>query len=326
MLTGPIDATQRLFERTGLGVDDIDVAEINEAFASVVLAWQKELGFTDEQTNPNGGAIALGHPLGGTGAVLLTKALHELERTAAATASCRCAAAAASAPAPSSSASSALRSPAAAGRPSRRSAEPSRAASRRRAASPSLLALVAACGVGEMPREREPAPAGHGAVVASRRRRHDRRRHRRAPRSRSGSSASTRPSRSAQDRPVECFGPEARSAPPSCCPAGTARAARARRRGARPLRPAARLRDPRPTTTCSSTGCSSRRASPSRSRTRPTPPARASSTQAEAEARADGGACGPRAAAPTCRSRPGSVGRRDRRSPSAWATDPTIAC
>ena len=81
MLTGPIDATQRLFERTGLGVDDIDVAEINEAFASVVLAWQKELGFTDEQTNPNGGAIALGHPLGGTGAVLLTKALHELERT-----------------------------------------------------------------------------------------------------------------------------------------------------------------------------------------------------------------------------------------------------
>jgi acetyl-CoA C-acetyltransferase len=81
MLTGPIDATQRLFERTGLSTDDIDVCEINEAFASVVLAWQKELGFTPEQTNPNGGAIALGHPLGGTGAVLLTKALHELERT-----------------------------------------------------------------------------------------------------------------------------------------------------------------------------------------------------------------------------------------------------
>ena len=81
MLTGPIDATQRLFERTGLSTDDIDVAEINEAFASVVLAWQKELGFTPEQTNPNGGAIALGHPLGGTGAVLMTKALHELERT-----------------------------------------------------------------------------------------------------------------------------------------------------------------------------------------------------------------------------------------------------
>jgi acetyl-CoA C-acetyltransferase len=81
MLTGPIDATQRLFERTGLTAADIDVAEINEAFASVVLAWQKDLGFTPEQTNPNGGAIALGHPLGGTGAVLLTKALHELERT-----------------------------------------------------------------------------------------------------------------------------------------------------------------------------------------------------------------------------------------------------
>jgi acetyl-CoA C-acetyltransferase len=81
MLTGPIDATQRLFDRTGLGVDDIDVCEINEAFASVVLAWQKELGFSPKQTNPNGGAIALGHPLGGTGAVLLTKALHELERT-----------------------------------------------------------------------------------------------------------------------------------------------------------------------------------------------------------------------------------------------------
>ncbi|MGH9274792.1 MAG: steroid 3-ketoacyl-CoA thiolase [Acidimicrobiales bacterium] len=81
MLTGPIDATQRLLERTGLSVEDIDVAEINEAFASVVLAWQKELGFTPAQTNPNGGAIALGHPLGGTGAVLLTKALHELVRT-----------------------------------------------------------------------------------------------------------------------------------------------------------------------------------------------------------------------------------------------------
>ena len=80
MLTGPIDATQRLFDRTGLTAADMDVCEINEAFASVVLAWQKELGFTPEQTNPNGGAIALGHPLGGTGAVLLTKALHELER------------------------------------------------------------------------------------------------------------------------------------------------------------------------------------------------------------------------------------------------------
>jgi acetyl-CoA C-acetyltransferase len=81
MLTGPIDATQRLLGRTGLGIDDIDVFEINEAFASVVLAWQAELGADPAKVNPNGGAIALGHPLGATGAFLLTKALHELERT-----------------------------------------------------------------------------------------------------------------------------------------------------------------------------------------------------------------------------------------------------
>jgi len=81
MLTGPIDATQRLLARTGLSIDDIDTFEINEAFASVVLAWQRELGADPERTNPNGGAIALGHPLGGTGAFLMTKALHELERT-----------------------------------------------------------------------------------------------------------------------------------------------------------------------------------------------------------------------------------------------------
>ncbi len=81
MLTGPIDATRRLFDRTGLSMDDIDVTEINEAFASVVLAWAKELGANSETVNPNGGAIALGHPLGGTGAILLTKAVHELERT-----------------------------------------------------------------------------------------------------------------------------------------------------------------------------------------------------------------------------------------------------
>ncbi len=81
MLTGPIDATQRLFDRTGLSIDDIDVFEINEAFASVVLAWATEVGADLERTNPNGGAIALGHPLGGTGAFLMTKALWELERT-----------------------------------------------------------------------------------------------------------------------------------------------------------------------------------------------------------------------------------------------------
>ena len=80
MLTGPIDATQRLLDRTGMGIGDIDLFEINEAFASVVLAWQRELGTDPEKTNPNGGAIALGHPLGGTGAFLVTKAVHELER------------------------------------------------------------------------------------------------------------------------------------------------------------------------------------------------------------------------------------------------------
>jgi len=81
MLTGPIDATQKLLDRTGLGIDDIDLFEINEAFASVVLAWAKELDVDLAKVNPNGGAIALGHPLGGTGAVLMTKALHELERS-----------------------------------------------------------------------------------------------------------------------------------------------------------------------------------------------------------------------------------------------------
>jgi acetyl-CoA C-acetyltransferase len=81
MLTGPIDATRLLLERAGLGVDDIDTFEINEAFASVVLAWQAELGPDPARVNPHGGAIALGHPIGGTGAILVTKALHELERT-----------------------------------------------------------------------------------------------------------------------------------------------------------------------------------------------------------------------------------------------------
>jgi acetyl-CoA C-acetyltransferase len=81
MLTGPIDATQRLLTRTGLSMGDIDTFEVNEAFASVVLAWAKELGADLDRTNPNGGAIALGHPLGGTGAFLMTKALYELERT-----------------------------------------------------------------------------------------------------------------------------------------------------------------------------------------------------------------------------------------------------
>ncbi|GIU87152.1 MAG: putative acetyl-CoA acetyltransferase FadA [Acidimicrobiia bacterium] len=81
MLTGPIDATRRLCDRTGLTIDDFDVIEINEAFASVVLAWERELKPDMARVNPNGGAIALGHPVGATGARLVTTALHELERT-----------------------------------------------------------------------------------------------------------------------------------------------------------------------------------------------------------------------------------------------------
>ena len=81
MLTGPMDATRRLLARTGLSIGDIDTFELNEAFASVVLAWAKEVGADLASTNPNGGAIALGHPLGATGAFLMTKALYELERT-----------------------------------------------------------------------------------------------------------------------------------------------------------------------------------------------------------------------------------------------------
>ena len=81
MLTGPMPATRHLLKRSGLHLDEIDVFEINEAFASVVLAWAKEVGADLDKVNPNGGAIALGHPLGGTGCMLLTKALYELERT-----------------------------------------------------------------------------------------------------------------------------------------------------------------------------------------------------------------------------------------------------
>ena len=81
MLTGPIDASHRLLERTGLAMSDFDTIEINEAFASVVLAWERELHPDVAKVNPNGGAIAIGHPVGATGARLVTTALHELERT-----------------------------------------------------------------------------------------------------------------------------------------------------------------------------------------------------------------------------------------------------
>ncbi len=81
MLTAPIPATRYAFEKTGMTMDDIDLVEINEAFASVVLAWQKDLDVDLAKVNVNGGAIALGHPLGATGARLMTTLLHELERT-----------------------------------------------------------------------------------------------------------------------------------------------------------------------------------------------------------------------------------------------------
>jgi acetyl-CoA acyltransferase len=81
MLTGPIPSTQKALEKSGLSIDDIDLFEVNEAFASVVLAWLKELKADPDKTNVNGGAIALGHPLGASGAKLMGTLLNELERT-----------------------------------------------------------------------------------------------------------------------------------------------------------------------------------------------------------------------------------------------------
>jgi acetyl-CoA C-acetyltransferase len=81
MLTAPIPATAHALARTGLSLDDIDLVEINEAFASVVIAWAKDTGADPDKVNVNGGAIALGHPLGATGARLMTTLLNELERT-----------------------------------------------------------------------------------------------------------------------------------------------------------------------------------------------------------------------------------------------------
>jgi acetyl-CoA C-acetyltransferase len=81
MLTAPIPATENAFKKSGLSIGDIDTIEINEAFASVVLAWQADIGADPARVNPNGGAIALGHPIGATGARLMTSLLHELERT-----------------------------------------------------------------------------------------------------------------------------------------------------------------------------------------------------------------------------------------------------
>lgn len=81
ILTGPIPATQKIFAKTGMGVDDIDLFECNEAFASVVLAWMKDCGIPLDKVNVNGGAMALGHPLGASGARIMTTLLNELERS-----------------------------------------------------------------------------------------------------------------------------------------------------------------------------------------------------------------------------------------------------
>jgi acetyl-CoA acetyltransferase family protein len=81
MLTGPIPATNKLLDRNGMKISDIDLVEINEAFASVVAAWRREVEPDMDRVNVNGGAIALGHPLGSTGARLITTLLHELERS-----------------------------------------------------------------------------------------------------------------------------------------------------------------------------------------------------------------------------------------------------
>jgi acetyl-CoA acyltransferase len=81
MLTGPIPATRKLLERNGMTIDDVDLIEINEAFASVVCAWRREIQPDMDRVNVNGGALALGHPLGSSGARLITTLLHELERS-----------------------------------------------------------------------------------------------------------------------------------------------------------------------------------------------------------------------------------------------------
>ena len=81
MLEGPIPATRKILDRNSMKIDDIDLIEINEAFAPVIAAWQRELSPDMDRVNVNGGAMALGHPLGSTGARLITTLLHELERS-----------------------------------------------------------------------------------------------------------------------------------------------------------------------------------------------------------------------------------------------------
>jgi acetyl-CoA C-acetyltransferase len=81
MLTAPIPASKRAIARAGMSWRDIDIVECNEAFASVPMVWQAEIDYPSEQFNPNGGGISLGHPIGATGARIMTTLIHELERT-----------------------------------------------------------------------------------------------------------------------------------------------------------------------------------------------------------------------------------------------------
>jgi acetyl-CoA C-acetyltransferase len=85
-LNGPVAATQRVLDRAGMTIGDIDLFEVNEAFASVVVNWARQHKVDEDKVNVNGGAIALGHPVGSTGSRLITTALHELERTGGSTA------------------------------------------------------------------------------------------------------------------------------------------------------------------------------------------------------------------------------------------------
>ena len=220
MLTGPIDATQRLFERTGLGVDDIDVAEINEAFASVVLAWQKELGFTRRADQPQRrrhrprpparrhrrGAAHQGPPRAGAHRRPLRPRVDVLRRRPRHRHHHR---------APLGARLAGARRPT-----SRRSQEVTVRRALALAAHRLLLRRAPPAASARCTPTREPAPPGTARGRAARRRRHDRRRHRRRRRSRCGSSASTRPSRWRPDRPVECFGPEAKARTAELLPGG----------------------------------------------------------------------------------------------------------
>ncbi len=319
MLTGPIDATQRLFERTGLGVDDIDVAEINEAFASVVLAWQKELGFSRRADQPQrrrhrprpparrhrrraahqGPPRAGAHrrPLRPRVDVLRWRPRHRHDHRAPVGTLAR------RAPRPTSRRSA--------------GAVPCRVTPSCRSPCCWPLARVRRR---RDAAEREPAPRGHGPGRPARRRRHDRRRHRR----RRGVGAVHRHRHAGVGGPGPPGGvlrPEAKERTAELLPAGTLvrleRDVEARDRYDRLLAYVIRDEDDIfVNRLLVEEGFAESIAYP------PNTTRQGELDQAEAERpRRSGGACGPPAAAPTYRSRPGSVGRRDvtRRAPGLRA-------